>query len=70
MERFKTLEAYMTLDEAIYEYQRGKMSDARAARSSGMGREAFWVVLRDRGIPVVDSDPAEIEDELRAIRNV
>lgn len=55
----------MTIDDAVGAFQRGEMSAARAARAAGMEREAFWMVLRERGIPVVDYDPGELEDELR-----
>jgi predicted HTH domain antitoxin len=51
---------------AVHLFKSGEMTSARAAKLARMGLPQFLAHLSAQGIPVVDHDPAELEQELAA----
>jgi len=51
---------------AVNLFQSGQLTPARAARLARMSLPQFLAHLSAQGIPVVDHDPAELEQELAA----
>ena len=51
---------------AVSLFQSGELTSARAAKLARMGLAEFLAHLSEQGIPVVDHDPAELEQELAA----
>lgn len=53
---------------AVRLYQDHMLSMGRAAKIAGMHLESFMDFLGSLGIPVIDYDPAELDDDLAALR--
>ena len=51
---------------AVNLFKNGEMTSARAAKLARMSLPQFLAHLSAQGIPVVDHDPAELEQELAA----
>lgn len=49
---------------ALSLFRQGDMSSGRAARLAGMTRPDFLEYASSMGVPVVDYDPAELDEEL------
>lgn len=60
------LEAGVHTALAVTLFKSGELSPARAAKLARMSLPQFLAHLSARGIPVVDYDPAELEQELAA----
>ena len=60
------LEAGVHTALAVTLYKSGELTPARAAKLARMSLPQFLAHLSARGIPVVDYDPAELEQELAA----
>ena len=48
---------------AIELFKTHKLSSGQAAELAGMGKFQFWMELGKLKIPLIDYDPAELEDE-------
>lgn len=55
------------VDLAIKLFQEEAVSVGRAAELAGMDRESFMQELAEAGVPVVNHDPADLDDDLSAI---
>ncbi|MFT4269217.1 MAG: UPF0175 family protein [Xenophilus sp.] len=60
------LEAGVHTALAVNLFKGGEMTSARAAKLARMSLPQFLAHLSAQGIPVVDHDPAELEQELAA----
>ncbi|MGA1289556.1 MAG: UPF0175 family protein [Rubrivivax sp.] len=60
------LEAGVHTALAVNLFKSGEMTSARAAKVARMSLSQFLAHLSAQGIPVVDHDPAELEQELAA----
>ncbi|MFT4101840.1 MAG: UPF0175 family protein [Burkholderiaceae bacterium] len=60
------LEAGVHTALAVTLFKSGELTPARAAKLARMSLPQFLAHLSARGIPVVDYDPAELEQELAA----
>ena len=54
---------------AVSLFKDGKLTSARAARLARMSLETFLAHVSAQGIPVVDYDPAELDDELATLKS-
>lgn len=63
------LEAGVHVALAVSLFKDGKLTSARAARLARMSLEAFLAHVSAQGIPVVDYDPAELDDELATLKS-
>lgn len=55
---------------AIELFKTHKLSSGQAAELAGMGQFEFWMELGKREIPLIDYDPAELEEELERLNEV
>ena len=60
------LEAGVHTTLAVSLFKSGELTPARAAKLARMSLPQFLACVSARGIPVVDHDPAELEQELAA----
>lgn len=64
------LEAGVHTTLAVSLFKSGELTSARAARLARMNLPQFLAHLSAQGVPVVDHDPAELEQELAAFDTV
>jgi hypothetical protein len=60
------LQAGVHTSLALSLFRQGDISSGRAARLAGMTRPEFLEYASNMGVPVVDYDPAELDEELSA----
>ncbi len=60
------LEAGVHAAQAVHLFKSGELTSARAAKLARMNLPQFLAHLSAQGIPVVDHDPAQLEQELAA----